>query len=230
MTHRPEFSAATKRQALERSAGPDGQPRCQDPLCGISVEHVELWVDLNGAEIYSVNVLPRWTRQGDGITQAELIALRDAILSARFKHAKVLRPIIRKFKLDGGALLEVDHAQECADGGDNDLGNAVVRCVFCHYFKTQDRANTRRRAPKKQARTFPEQLDVIKTAKVEGLRQLVAAKMGPACGAAPTAGGQGESAPASGVHPRERRHTSERQFLEAVQRREAAIEDNWFGA
>lgn len=232
MTHRQEFTEATKRQALEAAGH-----RCQDPLCGISVEWKELRADLAERGIA--------VEFEGGISLESLLVLRDIMLTLRFKFPRALKPIIRKFKLDGGALLEVDHATECADGGDNSPGNALPRCVFCHYFKTQDRANTRRRAPKKQARTFPEQLDVLKTAKVEGLRAVIDGVKNHAGMA--RADGQAGSQYAvkipgrSGVDTAEanalgqlpapfqrgpRRHYTDAQVVEAIQRKERAIHDN----
>lgn len=162
---RPEFSAARKQAALERSGH-----RCQDPQCGISAEWGELLVALAHCGL----ALPCRPSDYGGWTQQMLLELRDLLMANRFRFPRALNPIIKRFKLDGGALLEVDHELECADGGTASLDNATVRCVFCHAFKTRDRDKHRRRTPHKAAPDLSSaQTSVLTEAKLAPLREKI---------------------------------------------------------
>lgn len=232
---RTEFPESVKRAALEGAGH-----RCQDPLCGRFITDAEY----RDAFAIVRGIPQDWmdTACTSGAALADLEAMRAFILEDRFKFPRLLNLIIRKFKLDGGALLEVDHERECADGGAATVENAIVRCVFCHFFKTQARANSRRRAPRKappdaaggsRKRTPPEQLSIIRAAGVADLQHKIDGKLaagrlrGGKLAVAPTLprGLDSHTPPPS----RERRHYSESDFQEAARRRELAILNNDWG-
>lgn len=215
--NRHEFTAAQKRAALEAAGH-----RCQDPLCGVSAEWNELCDRLERMLIGLFGGCP--------LSLESLQRLRDLILSERFRHPRALNPIIKRFKLDGGALLEVDHDTECADGGDATPDNATVRCVFCHAFKTEDRRAARQRAPKKQERSGA-QLTVV-----DGIRMNTVSGLQARIDQQKTAGRlahrvtEGSPVLAASKSAQPRRHYSDAEFTAAAQRRERAAEEWPWGA